>query len=282
MTRAKPPLTLNETAERLGVHYMTAYKYVRTGRLPAQKAGQEWLVLESDLASFEREQKGLPARGTRRAAYPSQLQDRLTQSDEAGAWALVEQAMASGMDPSGVLLDLVTPAMMAIGDAWATGQLTVAQEHQASATAMRLVGRLGPRFVHRGRTRGRIIVGAVPLDDHALPPAILRDLLRGQRFAVTDLGANVPPESWADTAREALAGAPRLLAVGMCATTLDNDAAVVAAIEALRSVTDVPVVLGGHAITSAAHSAALGADQYSRSAAEALELLAGSSSPAVF
>ena len=32
-------LGLRECAERLGVHYMTAYRYVRTGMLPATKVG---------------------------------------------------------------------------------------------------------------------------------------------------------------------------------------------------------------------------------------------------
>src|SRR6187397_616201 len=114
----KPPLTLNETAVRLGVHYMTAYKYVRTGRLPATKVGQEWLVEQADLVSFERERQGRSARGSRRAAYPTELQHRLLAGDEQGAWTLVERAMSSGMEPDRVLLDLVGPAMVAIGDGW--------------------------------------------------------------------------------------------------------------------------------------------------------------------
>ena len=36
---ARQSLTLPEVAEKLGVHYMTAYRYVRTGRLPAKRSG---------------------------------------------------------------------------------------------------------------------------------------------------------------------------------------------------------------------------------------------------
>ena len=36
---ARRPFTLPEVAEKLGVHYMTAYRYVRTGRLPARTRG---------------------------------------------------------------------------------------------------------------------------------------------------------------------------------------------------------------------------------------------------
>ena len=44
-------LSLQETAERLDVHYMTAYRYVRTGQLPARRERGEWRVLEADVVS---------------------------------------------------------------------------------------------------------------------------------------------------------------------------------------------------------------------------------------
>src|SRR4051812_4097829 len=46
------PLTLYEAAEQLGVHYMTVYRYVRTGRLPGRKVGAEWRIEPGDLATF--------------------------------------------------------------------------------------------------------------------------------------------------------------------------------------------------------------------------------------
>ncbi len=46
-------LTLHQAADRLGVHYMTAYRYVRTGKLPARRAGSQWVVDAADLARLE-------------------------------------------------------------------------------------------------------------------------------------------------------------------------------------------------------------------------------------
>ena len=40
----EPDLTLQEAADLLGVHYMTAYRYVRTGRLPGTRVGAHWQV----------------------------------------------------------------------------------------------------------------------------------------------------------------------------------------------------------------------------------------------
>ncbi|MEY2765605.1 MAG: Helix-turn-helix domain, partial [Actinomycetota bacterium] len=42
-------VTLHEAARRLRVHYMTVYRYVRSGRLPARQEDGEWKVLVSDI-----------------------------------------------------------------------------------------------------------------------------------------------------------------------------------------------------------------------------------------
>ena len=43
-------LSLLEAADRLGVHYMTIYRRVRLGILPARKIGGTWMVDPADLA----------------------------------------------------------------------------------------------------------------------------------------------------------------------------------------------------------------------------------------
>ena len=48
-----PDLTLHEAAALLGVHYMTAYRYVRLGLLPAAKSGGSWRVTAADLEQFQ-------------------------------------------------------------------------------------------------------------------------------------------------------------------------------------------------------------------------------------
>ncbi len=52
-------LTLQQAADQLGVHYMTAYRYVRTGRLPAVRQGGAWRINPTDLDRV----RPLPTRG---------------------------------------------------------------------------------------------------------------------------------------------------------------------------------------------------------------------------
>lgn len=252
-------ITLHEAAERLGVHYMTAYRYVRTGRLPAHRRGVQWLVDPADLERLATNGAHRPRGGARRAS-PGLLARRLLAGDEAGSWALLESTLASGAEPDGVVIDLLGAALADIGDGWAAGTLDVADEHRATVIAQRLIGRLGPRFAHRGRKRGTIVMGAPAGEEHALPSAILSDVLRGARFEVHDLGADTPPGAFAIAAERT----DRLTGVMIGVTTPGNDGAVRDALTALRTAgVTAPLVVGGAAIESAAHAARLGADHWS-------------------
>jgi excisionase family DNA binding protein len=263
-------ITLTEAAERLGVHYMTAYRYVRTGRLPATKAGSTWRVDERDLEAVLARRgdtdAGSPRRG--RVDRVGRLESRLLAGDEPGSWAVVEDALAGGVEPAELYLDVVAPAMARIGDGWATGRVSVAEEHRASVVVLRLIGRLGPRFARRGRTRGTVVVGAPPGDQHGVPAAMAADLLRGAGFSVVDLGADCPASSFVDAARSA----DRLVGVGVSATRSGNQAGISAVVEAVHHALDCPVVVGGQGVPDRAAGAATGADVTTTGALDLIEV----------
>jgi MerR family transcriptional regulator, light-induced transcriptional regulator len=251
-------VTLHEAAERLGVHYMTAYRYVRTGRLPAERDGAHWLVDPIELERLAVQPSPRP-RGHARAAAPARLAARLVAGDEAGAWSIVESTLASGADADDVLVEVVAAAMRDIGDGWAAGSLDVSDEHRASVVVQRIVARMGPRFTPRGPKRGMIVLGAPEDEEHPLPCAILADLLRAARFDVHDLGANTPTASFPVAADHA----ERLVGVMIGVTTAGREGAAAAAFAALRrgGVT-VPLFVGGAAITDTDHARRLGADHW--------------------
>ncbi len=253
-------LTLQEAADVLGVHYMTAYRYVRLGLLPAAKAGGTWRVSRADLDLF---QAGGPTGpqvdggSRRRAPWAERLEARLLAGDARGAWGVIEAALAAGAELEEIYLDVLAPAMGAIGDRWERGELDVSLEHRASGIAMRLIGRLGPRFVRRGRTRGAVVLGAPAGERHALPVALVADLLRQHGWEVSDLGADVPDDSLV----HAVVNTPDVVAVGVSVTSDDALASAKQAFTALRAATSgVALVVGGRAITSVEKGLELGAD----------------------
>lgn len=255
---------LRAAAEQLGVHYMTAYRYVRLGTLPARKVGGAWQVRLDDLRAVASREAAPPGPGgIRWAPYRMQLRDRLIAGDEPGAWSIVERALVSGASARDVHLELVVPVLHDIGEAWANGTIGIAEEHRASNVASRLIGRLGPSFARRGRKRATVVIGAAAGDHHSIPLAILGDIILGEGLAVIDLGANTPPESFVETIRlhdDTIAVA---ISVGSDETL---DAARHTADLLHERVPDVHVFIGGPAITNEHDARNLGADEYGATA----------------
>jgi excisionase family DNA binding protein len=277
---APAELTLQEVADVLGVHYMTAYRYVRLGLLPAVKSAGTWRVSSVDLAEFRAGGSTSPrldGGSRRRAPWAERLEARLLAGDARGAWGVVEAALAAGAELEEIYLEVLAPAMAAIGERWASGELDVSMEHRATGIAMRLIGRIGPRFVRRGRTRGAVIIGAPAGEGHALPSAIVSDLLRQRGWEVSDLGADVPDESFV----HALLNTSDVVAVGVSVTTeagLESAARALAALRASQVAPVAPVaparlIVGGRAVTSEAIGLGLGADLVALDAREFAMLL---------
>lgn len=250
-------LSLRAAAEQLGLHYMTVYRYVRTGRLPAVKRGGQWYVDPADMDGLTIGSDPA-ARDGSRARAAVQLEARMLAGDEAGAWAVVSQALTSGAEPTDIHLQMIIPAMQSIGRRWATGEITVFDEHQATAVATRLTARMGPRFQRRGPSRGHVVVGLVSGDTHALTSAIISDLLRGSGFEVTDLGADTPPESFEEIVDQARADP--VVAVALSSSGDHHLPQVIATVQTLREAhPDLIVALGGSGVRSEEEARAAGA-----------------------
>ena len=264
MPKKSTLLTLQEAADELGVHYMTAYHYVRVGRLPADRSKGRWWVARDDLNVLVRPSVGAK-RGHRGSpdwtSHRRRLRARLLTGDSAGAWSVVEDALRGGAQPAAIYVELVGPVLREIGTQWERAHVTVADEHRATAAARRVVGRLGPMFNRRGRTRGAVLIGGAAGDAHELPAAMLSDVVRGAGFAVVDLGANAPIESFVETAQ-------RVSCVAICisAATDGGRATAVKTMRALRAEEiNAPTLLGGPSIGAPAASKA-GADGWAADA----------------
>jgi methylmalonyl-CoA mutase cobalamin-binding subunit len=150
--------------------------------------------------------------------------------DESFAARRFEQAM-----------DLVVfPAMRAVGEAWAAGDIDVAREHAASETVRRRLARFfdatGPAV-----GRPRVLVGLPPGGHHELGAFAFAVAARRAGLDALYLGANVPVEGWLRTVRETGVAA---IVLGVVTTSDAGSAAAV--VEALRSVERPPIcVIGG-------------------------------------
>lgn len=280
------PLTLTEAAAHLGVHYMTAYRYVRTGVLAAHQRGGQWHVAPEAVQELLATRAAGTARPGRRPApggaptvssyRPAAavrrigaLADRLVAGDEHGAWRLVDDAFARGGSHRSVYLDLVAPALVEVGDRWAAGTASVADEHRATGVATRLIGRAGARATRPGRPAGTVVLAAPAGERHGLPTALVADLLRAQGWRAVDLGADTPTDTLIDLARSE----DNLVGIALCATTPLTAAArsrLRRSVAQIRRAVPAPVLLGGAAVADGEDAGALGADGWAATADDVL------------
>lgn len=262
--------TLQEAADHLGVHYMTAYRYVRLGLLPAERVGRSWAVRSDDLAAFQAERESGDAGLARPPAdWASRLERRLLAGDRLGVLGVLEGALAAGTEPVELYLDVVAPAMAAVGDGWAAGRVEVSVEHRASVILTQSLAIIGARFARRGVSRGVVVFGAVAGERHALPVRLLSDVCRAAGYEVMDLGDDVPVDSFAAV----VDGLERLVAVGVSTTMPAHADAVRETVTALRQVTDAPILVGGAGIVDGEQARALGADHYAPDARAVVDVL---------
>ena len=287
---ASETMTLRQAADLLGVHYMTVYRYVRLGVLTAQKVGGSWQVRPADVAHLQeqarsrsgvRDGAGDPvdpgssgAAGTRaKAPWLARLRRRMLAGDVEGSWRVIESAMAAGVAPADVHVEILAPALHAIGAAWRRGELGIEQEHLASGVADSMVGRLGPRFRRRGRRRGSIIVTMPAGERHGLGAAMVSDILRGEGYSVLNLGPDTPPASLV----AAMSAVDDLRAVMVSVTDATRLPAAKRLIAAARSWSrTTPVIAGGFAVADHDSARAVGADGWVADPRELAPLMDGS------
>lgn len=236
-------LNLKQVALLLDVHYMTAYRYVRNGQLPARRQGQIWVVDTADVEDFRRDRSS--PRPRQPVDWAERLRQRLLVGDEVGAWTVITGALSAGHTSQTCHLDVLVPAVASVEADLAAGRGGVADGLLALTTASRLVARLGGTFRHRGRSKGTIICGAPPGEHRSLAVGIVANLVRLDGFTVLELGTDVPSAAFLQSTQgdDAL-----VVVIGM--SSVDRLPAAHEVVEALHAVhPDLPVLVVGPAGT---------------------------------
>jgi len=87
---------------------------------------------------------------------------------------------------------VIAPALQRIGDDWAAGRVSIAQEHRASAICERLLASHARQPA--GRPRGTAVVATPPGERHGLPALMAAACLREDRWLVHHLASDLPVE----------------------------------------------------------------------------------------
>ncbi len=234
-------LDLQGAADELGVHYQTAYRWVRTGKLPAQLVSGRYTVDRGDIVAMAAQRAvpraPAPPSAKRMARTAERMHDALVNGDESSVRKLASGLVEEGAPVVDVIQEVLVPPLVRIGAAWHAGQLTIWAEHRASAMVERLLGELSPN--PRGRRRGTAMVAAVSGDLHSLPTSMAALALRGDNWSVEHLGANMPPDELVQFCAE------HDVDVAVLSSTNPDTAELAAETADWLSDAGIPVVLGG-------------------------------------
>jgi methanogenic corrinoid protein MtbC1 len=181
---------------------------------------------------------------------PSRLLGALLAADRPEAEAVIDDALEQHPDGVAILDDLLAPAMREIGRLWSTGEISVADEHLATAIAHAVLSRIYPSLASgEPRTRGRVLLSGVDGEQHVFGLRMIADALEGAGYDVRNVAGSLPPEGLASAVRR-----HQPVLVGL-ADTMGSAHALRRAIDAVRSVDpSLPVLLGGAAADGAGRS----------------------------
>ena len=131
--------------------------------------------------------------------YADQLYRALIRHDEVEAGDLLREVLSS-FDLRTICIDVLTPCLVAIGEAWYRGDIRVTTEHFASAY---LRGKLLTLLQAYPARRGApyILIGGAPTEQHEIGSLMMAVMLRSEGFRVEYLGPDIPLEDLVDYAR---------------------------------------------------------------------------------
>lgn len=189
---------LQAAADHLGIHYQTAYRWVRSGRLNAQMLNGRYVVAYQDLMLVDESRRKPsappPPRAKRFGRSGQQMLAALVSGDETAAAKIARRLTDEGAPIQDLIQNVLVPPLRQIGEQWRSGELTISEEHRASSIVERLIGSLAPN--PRGRRRGTVMVAAIAGDRHSLPTTMAAVSLRADHWQVHHLGADLPGEQF--------------------------------------------------------------------------------------
>ena len=183
--------------------------------------------------------------------------------------ALVQQAIDEGIPVNEILEKGLLDGMNTIGEKFKNNEVFV-PEVLVAARAMNMgASLLKPLMAEAGVTAaGKVCIGTVKGDLHDIGKNLCKMMMEGKGLEVIDLGVDVAPETFVQTAIEQ--NCQIICCSALLTTTMGVMGDVVKAVEAAGLQGKVKVMIGGAPVTEA-FAQQIGADAYTPDAASAAE-----------
>jgi len=195
----------------------------------------------------------------------------LLAGDHSACISIANEAVKNRENLTSFYLQIVQPCMYEIGRMWERGDISVAEEHLASAVAGRVMASLYSLVAGSERSKGSCVVSAAPNEHHEIGARMVSDLLEQDGWDVHYLGSNAEPAGLLSFVREKR---PFFLALSAALPfALEGTGRIIQMLRNDPETREVKVMTGGLAFANSPDLwKKLGADGYARDAAEAVKL----------
>ncbi len=156
---------------------------------------------------------------------------------------ITKDNVTTATDLEAFYLQVIQPVMFKVGLLWEQGDISVAQEHLATAIVSRVMASLYPRFITVKQTKGTALITAAPNEYHELGARMVADLLEMDGWDVKYLGVNIPIVDLIDmmiNLKPSLLG----ISVGM-AFNMDKTREIITLVRDNPQLKDTRIMLGG-------------------------------------
>ena len=198
-----------------------------------------------------------------------EISEKLQQGRGKMVAQLVEQALAEGADPEKILNEGLLAGMSVIGEKFKNNEIYV-PEVLVAARAMNMGAQvLKPHLAANGvQAVGKVCIGTVQGDLHDIGKNLVKMMMEGKGLEVIDLGTDVAPETFVQTAIEQ--NCQVICCSALLTTTMGVMADVVKAAEAAGIRDKVKIMIGGAPVNED-YCNEIGADCYTVDAASAAD-----------
>jgi 5-methyltetrahydrofolate--homocysteine methyltransferase len=176
------------------------------------------------------------------------LSTRIIDGDRDGLVPDLDEALAAGHTPLGIINDVLLEGMKVVGDLFGKGEMQLPFVLQSAETMKAAVAYLEPMMdkVDGESTKGRIVLATVKGDVHDIGKNLVDIILTNNGYEVHNLGIKVNVGEMVDKAVEIKADA-----IGMSGLLVKSTLIMRENLEELntRGLAEIPVLLGGAALT---------------------------------
>ncbi len=126
----------------------------------------------------------------------------LLAGDEVAAEIVIREAMDAHVSSAVIDDEIIAPALWRVGELWARGHITVADEHIATEISIRVLAlQREVQRVAQARPGHRVMLAAPAGELHVVALRMVANLLRESGYGVVMLGADVPAHALGAAAR---------------------------------------------------------------------------------